>query len=146
VPGYEAPVLLAYSSLNRSASIRIPHVHTPKGKRIECRFPDPAANPYYGFAAMLMAGLDGIQNKIDPGAPSDKNLYALPEAELKGIPTVARSLHQALECLDEDREFLTRGGVFSDDQIDSYIKLKMQEVTEWEATPHPIEFINYYSV
>lgn len=146
VPGYEAPVLLAYSSLNRSASIRIPHVHGPKGRRIECRFPDPSANPYYGFAAMLMAGLDGIQNKIDPGAPSDKNLYALPDSELKGIPTVARSLREALDCLDKDREFLTKGGVFTDDQIDAYIDLKMLEVVEWESTPHPIEFINYYSV
>lgn len=146
VPGFEAPVHLAYSSLNRSASIRIPHVHSPKGKRIECRFPDPAANPYYACAAMLMAGLDGIKSKIDPGEAEDKNLYALSDTQLKGIPRVARSLHEALEALDSDRKFLTIGGVFTDDQIDSYIKLKMEEVTEWEASPHPIEFVNYFSV
>lgn len=145
VPGYEAPVHLAYSSLNRSASIRIPHVHSAKGKRIECRFPDPVANPYFAFAAMLMAGIDGIKNKIDPGKPEDKNLYALEDAELKHIPRVARSLHEALEALDKDRGFLKAGGVFSDDQIDAYIRLKMAEVIEWEATPHPIEFSNYYS-
>jgi len=146
VPGFEAPVHLAYSSLNRSASIRIPHVHSANSKRIECRFPDPSANPYYGFAAMLMAGLDGIKNKIEPGDPCDTNLYALPEAELVKVPRVARSLHEALESLDADRRFLTEGGVFNDDQIDAYIRLKMQEVTEWESSPHPIEYVNYYSV
>jgi len=145
VPGYEAPVHLAYSSLNRSASIRIPHVHNAKGKRIECRFPDPVSNPYFAFSAMLMAGIDGIKNKIDPGKAADKNLYALPEAELRDIPRVARSLHEALDSLDADRKFLTAGGVFKDDQIDAYIRLKMVEVIEWEATPHPIEFINTYS-
>ncbi len=145
VPGYEAPVHLAYSSLNRSASIRIPHVHSAKGKRIECRFPDPVSNPYFAFSAMLLAGLDGIINKIDPGKAADKNLYALPEAELRDIPRVARSLHEALDSLDKDRAFLKAGGVFTDDQIDAYIRLKMEEVIDWEATPHPIEFINYYS-
>jgi len=146
VPGYEAPVLLAYSSRNRSASCRIPHVSSPKGKRIEIRFPDPAANPYLAFSAMLMAGLDGIQNRIHPGDPMDKNLYDLPPAELEGIPTVCRSLREAVEALDSDREFLKRGGVFTDDQIDGYIALKMEEVEQFEMMPHPIEFDLYYSV
>lgn len=146
VPGFEAPVHLAYSSLNRSASIRIPHVHSPKGKRIECRFPDAAANPYLAFSAMLMAGIDGIQNKIDPGEAADQNLYAATEYELRNIPRVARSLREALESLDKDREFLKAGGVFSDDQIDAYINLKLPEVIEWESMPHPVEFKNYYSV
>ncbi len=146
VPGYEAPVLLAYSSRNRSASCRIPHVSSPKAKRIEIRFPDPAANPYLAFAAMLMAGLDGIQNRIHPGDPMDKNLYDLPPQELQGIPTVCRTLREALETLDNDREFLKRGGVFSDDQIDGYIELKMEEVERFEMMPHPIEYDMYYSV
>ena len=128
VPGYEAPVLLAYSARNRSASCRIPHVTSPKAKRIEVRFPDPAANPYLAFAAMLMAGLDGIQNKIHPGEPMDKNLYDLPPAELAKIPTVCGSLREALDSLDKDREFLKKGGVFTDDMIDAYIELKMAEV------------------
>lgn len=145
VPGFEAPVLLAYSSRNRSASIRIPHVSSPKAKRIEARFPDPTANPYYAFSALLMAGLDGIQNKIDPGEAMDKNLYELPEEELKGIPKVSRSLHMSLDALSEDREFLTKGGVFNDDQIDAYINLKMEEVETFDSTPHPIEFAMYYS-
>lgn len=145
VPGYEAPVLLAYSARNRSASIRIPYVAGPKGKRIEVRFPDPTANPYFAFAAMLMAGLDGIQNKIHPGDAMDKNLYDLPPEELKEIPTVCGSLREALEHLDKNRAFLKKGGVFTDDQIDAYIGLKMAEVEDWEMTPHPVEFLNYYS-
>lgn len=145
VPGFEAPVLLAYSSRNRSASIRIPHVHEEKAKRIECRFPDPSANPYYAFSAMLMAGIDGIKNKIDPGDAMDRNLYELSEEELKDIPTVSRSLHMSLEALNADREFLLQGDVFTDDQIEAYIDLKMEEVLDWESSPHPIEFINYYS-
>ncbi len=146
VPGYEAPVLLAYSSRNRSASCRIPHATSPNAKRVEVRFPDPTANPYLCFAAILMAGMDGILNKIHPGDPMDKNLYDLPPAELKDIPTVCASLREALESLDASREFLTKGGVFSDDQIDAYIELKMEEVIRFEHTPHPVEFDMYYSV
>lgn len=146
VPGYEAPVLLAYSARNRSASCRIPHVSSPKAKRIEVRFPDPAANPYLAFAAMLMAGLDGIMNKINPGEPMDKNLYDLPPVELARIPTVSGSLREAMESLDKDRAFLKMGGVFSDDMIDAYIELKMAEVMRFEVTPHPVEFDMYYSV
>ncbi|WP_420565368.1 type I glutamate--ammonia ligase [Thalassobaculum sp.] len=145
IPGFEAPVLLAYSSRNRSASCRIPHVNSPKGKRVEVRFPDPAGNPYLSFAAMLMAGLDGIQNKIHPGDPMDKNLYDLPPEELSDIPTVCGSLREALENLDKDRAFLTQGGVFTDDQIDGFIELKMEEVYRFEHTPHPVEFDMYYS-
>ncbi|MDP9139132.1 MAG: type I glutamate--ammonia ligase, partial [Pseudomonadota bacterium] len=145
VPGYEAPVLLAYSSRNRSASCRIPHGTGPKSKRVEVRFPDPSANPYLAFAALLMAGLDGIQNKIHPGDPMDKNLYDLPPAELKDIPTVCGSLREALEALDKDREFLKRGSVFSDDQIDAYSELKREEVIRYEHTPHPVEYDMYYS-
>ena len=145
VPGFEAPVKLAYSARNRSASIRIPYVQSDKGRRIEVRFPDPTANPYLAFAAMLMAGLDGVQNKIHPGDPSDKNLYDLPPEEDAKIPTVCSSLDQALEHLDKDREFLTRGGVFSNDMIDAYIELKMQEVTRFRMTTHPVEFDMYYS-
>jgi glutamine synthetase len=146
VPGYEAPVLLAYSSRNRSASCRIPHVSSPKGKRVEVRFPDPGANPYLAFAAMLMAGLDGIQNKIHPGEAMDKNLYDLPPEELKEIPTVCRSLREALESLSADREFLKKGDVFTDDMIDAFIELKMEEVLAFETSPHPIEYKMYYSV
>jgi len=146
VPGYEAPVLLAYSARNRSASCRIPVASSPKAKRVEVRFPDPGANPYLGFAALLMAGLDGIKNKIDPGDAMDKNLYDLPPEELKEIPTVSGSLREALESLDADRDFLKAGDVFSDDQIDAYIELKMDEVMAFEMTPHPIEFDLYYSV
>ncbi len=145
VPGYEAPVLLAYSARNRSASIRIPWVASAKGKRIEVRFPDPASNPYLTFTALLMAGLDGIENKIHPGDPMDKDLYDLPPAELKDIPTVCGSLRDALNTLDRDRAFLKKGGVFNDDQIDSYIELKMGEVKRFEITPHPVEFAMYYS-
>lgn len=145
VPGYEAPVLLAYSSRNRSASIRIPHVTNEKARRIEARFPDPAGNPYLTFAALLMAGLDGIKNKIHPGDPRNQDLYHLPEKDLKKIPTVARSLRDALTALDKDRAFLLEGGVFTDEQIDAYIALKLQEVEKYEQIPHPIEFEMYYN-
>jgi glutamine synthetase len=145
VPGYEAPVLRAYSSRNRSASCRIPVVSSPKAKRIEIRFPDPAANPYLAFAAMLMAGLDGIANRIHPGDPIDKNLYDLPPEELKQIPTVCGSLVEAMESLDSDRDFLKQGGVFTDDQIDAYIALKMEEFDRFRMMPHPVEFDLYYS-
>lgn len=146
VPGFEAPVLLAYSARNRSASIRIPFVANPKGRRIEVRFPDPTCNPYLAFAAMMMAGLDGIKNKIHPGEAMDKNLYDLPPEELKEIPTVCHALDQALDALDKDRAFLKAGGVFTDDVIDAFIELKMQEVTRLRMTTHPIEFDMYYSL
>jgi glutamine synthetase len=144
VPGYEAPVLLAYSARNRSASVRIPWTPSPKGKRIEVRFPDPASNPYLTFTALMMAGLDGIAKKIDPGPSMDKDLYSLPPEELKEIPTVCGSLRQALESLDRDRDFLKAGGVMDDDFIDSYIDLKMEEVLRMETHPHPVEFDMYY--
>ncbi len=146
VPGYEAPVMLAYSARNRSASIRIPVVPSPKARRIEVRFPDPAANPYLAFAAQLMAGLDGIINKIHPGDAMDKNLYDLPPEEEALIPTVSGSLDEALASLDADREFLTRGGVFTDDFIDSYLELKQVDVDRVRMTPHPVEYELYYSV
>ena len=146
VPGFEAPVKLAYSARNRSASIRVPYVQSDKARRIEVRFPDPTANPYLAFAAMMMAGLDGVQNKIHPGDPADKNLYDLSPEEDAKIPTVCSSLDQALDYLDKDREFLTRGGVFSNEMIDAYIELKMQEVTRFRMTTHPIEFDMYYSL
>ncbi|MGB4335048.1 MAG: glutamate--ammonia ligase [Chromatiaceae bacterium] len=146
VPGFEAPVMLAYSARNRSASIRIPHVSNPKGRRIEVRFPDATGNPYLAFAAMMMAGLDGIQNKIHPGDPMDKDLYDLPPEEAKAIPTVCHALDQALDYLDKDRDFLTAGGVFTNDLIDAYIALKMTEVTQLRMTTHPIEFDLYYSL
>jgi glutamine synthetase len=146
VPGFEAPVKLAYSARNRSASIRIPYVASPKGRRIEVRFPDPTANPYLAFSAMMMAGLDGVMNKIHPGEAADKNLYDLPPEEDKKIPTVCSSLDMALEHLDKDREFLTKGGVFSDAMIDAYIGLKMEEVTRFRMTTHPVEFDMYYSL
>ncbi|WP_062015900.1 type I glutamate--ammonia ligase [Aureimonas sp. AU4] len=146
VPGYEAPVLLAYSARNRSASCRIPFGQSPKSKRVEVRFPDPTANPYLAFSAMLMAGLDGIKNKIHPGAAMDKDLYDLPPEELKEIPTVCRTLREAMESLDGDREFLKAGGVFDDDQIDAFIELKMAETLRYEMTPHPVEYDMYYSV
>ncbi len=145
VPGYEAPVLLAYSARNRSASCRIPYTSNPKAKRVEVRFPDPTANPYLCFASLLMAGLDGIQNKIDPGPAMDKDLYDLPPKELKKIPTVCASLREALASLDKDRAFLKAGGVFNDDFIDSWIELKMQENMRMEMTPHPVEYEMYYS-
>jgi len=146
VPGFEAPIKLAYSAKNRSASIRVPFVSSDKARRIETRFPDPTANPYLAFSALLMAGLDGIQNKIHPGEAATKDLYHLPPEEDAAIPTVARSLEEALEALNEDRAFLTQGGVFSDDFIDSFIDLKMNEVTTLRMTPHPVEFDLYYSV
>jgi 3-(hydroxyamino)phenol mutase len=146
VPGFEAPINLAYSARNRSASIRIPFVQSDKARRIEVRFPDPTANPYLAFAAMLMAGLDGVQNKIHPGEAIDKNLYDLPPEEAKKVPNVCSSLDMALEHLDKDREFLTRGGVFSNDMIDAYIELKMEEVTRFRMTTHPVEFDMYYSL
>jgi glutamine synthetase len=146
VPGFEAPVKLAYSSRNRSASIRIPYVANPKGRRIEARFPDPLCNPYLGFAAMLMAGLDGVENKIHPGEAATKDLYHLPPEEDAKIPTVCHSLDQALDYLDKDRAFLTKGGVFTDGYIDAYIDLKMQEVTRFRMTTHPLEFDMYYSL
>ncbi len=145
VPHYEAPVKLAYSAKNRSASIRIPFVASTKARRIETRFPDPIANPYLCFSALMMAGLDGIQNKIHPGDPADKNLYDLPPEEDAKIPTVCASLDEALAALDKDREFLTRGGVFSNDWIDAYIDLKMEEVNKVRMTTHPVEFDLYYS-
>jgi glutamine synthetase len=146
VPGYEAPVLLAYSARNRSASCRIPYTTSPKAKRVEVRFPDPTANPYLAFAAMLMAGLDGITNKIHPGQAMDKNLYDLPPKELKKIPTVCGSLREALESLRKDHTFLTAGGVFDADFIESYIDLKWEELMHYEMTPHPVEYEMYYSV
>ena len=146
VKGFEAPTLLAYSARNRSASIRIPYIANPKGRRIEVRFPDSTANPYFAFAAMLMAGLDGIQNKIPPGDPMDKDLYDLPPEEEKAIPQVAYSLEQALDALDKDREFLKAGGVFTDDLIDGYIELKSEEVSLMKMTTHPVEFQMYYSL
>jgi glutamine synthetase len=145
VPGFEAPVLLAYSARNRSASCRIPFASSPKGKRVEVRFPDPTANPYLAFTAMLMAGIDGIENKIHPGDPMDKNLYDLPPEELKDVPTVCHSLREAANALDADREFLKRGDVFTDDQIDAYLALKWEEVYKFEHAPHPVEFEMYYS-
>ncbi|RFB05721.1 type I glutamate--ammonia ligase [Parvularcula marina] len=146
VPGFEAPIMLAYSARNRSASIRIPWVSSPKAKRIETRFPDAAGNPYLTFSALLMAGLDGIENKIDPGDAMDKDLYDLPPEEQQGLPTVCASLDEALAALDADRDFLKKGNVFSDDQIDAYIELKKSEVVRYNTTPHPVEFDMYYSV
>ena len=146
VPGFEAPVKLAYSAKNRSASIRIPFVANPKGRRVEARFPDPLMNPYLGFSALLMAGLDGVENKIHPGEAATKDLYHLPPEEDKLVPTVCHSLDQALEALDKDRGFLTKGGVFSDSMIDAYIDLKMGEVTRFRMSVHPVEYDMYYSL
>ena len=145
VPGYEAPVLLAYSSRNRSASCRIPYGTGAKSKRVEVRFPDAMANPYLAYAALLMAGLDGIQNKIHPGDAMDKNLYDLPPAELAEVPTVAGSLREALDSLEADMDFLLKGDVFTKDQIEAYVELKWSEVARWEMTPSPVEFDMYYS-
>ena len=145
VPGYEAPVLLAYSARNRSASCRIPFVASPKGKRVEVRFPDPLANPYLAYAAMLMAGLDGVKNKIHPGEASDKDLYHLPPKELAKIPTVCGSLEEAIHALEKDHDFLLRGDVFTKDLIDSYLDLKREEQDRYRLTPHPIEYDMYYS-
>ena len=146
VPHFEAPTKLAYSAKNRSASIRIPHVASSKARRIEARFPDPMANPYLCFAALLMAGLDGIQNKIHPGDPADKNLYDLPPEEDALVPTVCASLEEALEALKADHDFLTRGGVFSQDWINSYIAFKEEDVRRIRMAPHPLEFEMYYSL
>jgi glutamine synthetase len=146
VPGFEAPVILAYSARNRSASIRIPYVTSPKAKRIETRFPDPTCNPYLAFSALLMAGLDGVKNKIHPGDAADKDLYDLEPEELAEYPTVCSSLEQALDALDADRAFLTEGGVFTNDTIDAYIALKRQDVETVNMTTHPKEFELYYSV
>ncbi|HEY1722472.1 MAG TPA: type I glutamate--ammonia ligase [Magnetospirillaceae bacterium] len=146
IPGFEAPVLLAYSARNRSASCRIPLGAGPKAKRVEVRFPDPASNPYLAFSAMLMAGLDGIANKIDPGKPMDKNLYDLPPDELKKVPTVCGSLREALQNLEKDHAFLLKGDVFTKDFIEAYMELRWEEVYKFEHTPHPIEFQMYYSV
>ena len=145
VPGFEAPVLLAYSARNRSASCRIPYGAGDKSKRVEFRFPDALANPYLSFSALLMAGLDGIQNKIHPGEAMDKNLYDLPPAELESVPTVCGSLREALESLEADNEFLLQGGVFTSDQIETYAELKWEEVSRWETSPSPVEFDMYYS-
>ncbi len=145
IPGFEAPVLLAYSARNRSASCRIPFANSPKGKRVEIRFPDPIANPYLGFSAMLMAGLDGIQNKIHPGDAMDKDLYDLPPEELANVPTVCGSLREAMGALVADHDFLLKGDVFTKDQIEAYMELKWQEIYAFEHTPHPIEFKMYYS-
>ncbi|HEN47140.1 MAG TPA: glutamine synthetase, partial [Mizugakiibacter sp.] len=146
VPGFEAPVMLAYSARNRSASCRIPYVASPKGRRLEVRFPDIVQSGYLSFTALLMAGLDGIRNKIDPGAAMDKDLYDLPPEEERNIPTVCSSLDQALAALDADRDFLKAGDVFNDDFIDGYIALKMQEVTRLRAATHPVEYAMYYSL
>jgi glutamine synthetase len=146
VPGFEAPVMLAYSARNRSASIRIPHTSNPKARRIEVRFPDPACNPYLAFSAMVMAGMDGIKNKILPGDPIDKDLYDLPPEEARDIPVIAGSLEEALDCLDKDRDFLRAGDVFTDDLIDAYIKLKRDEIRRVHVTAHPVEFQLYYSL
>ena len=145
VPGYEAPVLLAYSARNRSASCRIPYGAGAKAKRVEVRFPDAMANPYLAYAALFMAGLDGIENKIHPGDAMDKNLYDLPPEELAQVPTVCGSLREALESLEADHAYLLKGDVFSKDQIESYIELKMEDVARWEMTPSPVEFDMYYS-
>ncbi|NQU62312.1 MAG: glutamine synthetase, partial [Rhodospirillales bacterium] len=135
----------AYSARNRSASCRIPFVPTPNGKRVEVRFPDATANPYLAFTAMMMAGLDGIQNKINPGDPMDKDLYDLPPEELANVPTVCGSLRQAMESLEADTDFLKKGDVFTDDQINAYMELKWEEIYNFEHTPHPVEFMMYYS-
>ncbi|MBT7354871.1 MAG: glutamine synthetase, partial [Rhodospirillaceae bacterium] len=145
IPGFEAPVLLAYSARNRSASCRIPFATSPSGKRVEIRFPDATANPYLAFAAMMMAGLDGIENKINPGDAMDKNLYDLPPEELADVPTVCGSLRDALDALDADRDFLKKGDVMTDDMIDGYMDLKWEEVYNFEHTPHPVEWQMYYS-
>jgi glutamine synthetase len=146
VPHFEAPVKLAYSAKNRSASIRIPNVASDKARRVEARFPDPLCNPYLGFAALLMAGLDGIENKIHPGEAATKDLYHLPPEEDKLVPTVCSSLDQALDALNADRAFLTKGGVFTDAWIDAYIELKMQEVTRSRVEVSPVEYDMYYSL
>jgi glutamine synthetase len=146
VPGFEAPSNLAYSVSNRSAAVRIPYTNDSKARRIEARFPDPTANPYLAFTALMMAGLDGIQNKIHPGDPMDKNLYDLPPEEASKVPNSSVSLEEALDNLDRDRDFLTRGDVFSNDMLNAYIDLKMEEVMRSRMATHPIEFDMYYSL
>ena len=146
VPGFEAPTKLSYSARNRSAAVRVPFVSNPKGRRIEVRFPDPTCNPYLAFAAMAMAGIDGVLNKIHPGGPTDADLYHLSPEEDAKIPTVCSSLEMALEALDKDRAFLTQGGVFSNDAIDAYMGLKLAELTRFRMTTHPVEFDMYYSM
>ena len=145
IPGFEAPVVLGYSSRNRSVSCRIPHYESPKAKRVEVRFPDPTANPYLAFAAMVMAGLDGIRNQIDPGAAMDRNLYDASDEEMKSLPTVCSSLRQALDALEKDHTFLTQGDVFSQGMIEAYIAMKMDEVKLYETSPHPVEYKLYFS-
>src|ERR687892_12321 len=145
VPGFEAPINLAYSARNRSAACRIPYVSSPNARRVEVRFPDPTTNSYLAFAAMLMAGLDGVQNKIHPGDPIDKDMYHLPPEEAAKVPHVCASLEEALSCLQDDHAFLTRGGVFSEDFLDSYIALKNEELTRFRMTTHPVEFDMYYA-
>jgi glutamine synthetase len=146
VPGFEAPTILAYSARNRSASIRIPYIANPKGRRIEVRFPDSSANPYLAFAALMMAGLDGIQKKLHPGDAMDKDLYDLPPEEEKKLKLVSFSLSESLDALSADRGFLKAGGVFTDELIDAYIELKMKDVTRLRMATHPIEFDMYYSL
>jgi glutamine synthetase len=146
VKGFEAPTLLAYSARNRSASIRIPYVANPRGRRVEARFPDPLANPYLCFAALMMAGLDGVENRIHPGEAATKDLYHLPPEEDRKVPTVCASLEEALAALEADRAFLTRGGVFSDGMLDAYIELKQAEVQRVRMTPHPVEYDLYYAL
>ncbi len=145
IPGFEAPVLRAYSARNRSSSVRIPWADSPKAKRVEARFPDPSANPYLAFSALLMAGLDGVKQKIHPGEPADKDLYDLPPEQLKGIPTVCGSLREAINALENDHEFLLAGDVFTTDQLEGYMDLKWEEIHNYEHTPHPVEFGMYYS-
>ena len=145
IPGIEAPVLRAYSARNRSGCVRIPWTESPNAKRVEARFPDPAANPYLAFSALLLAGLDGIQKKTDPGEPSDKDLYDLPAEELVAIPTVCGSLREALNSLEADHDFLLAGDVFTKSQLEGYVELKWEEVYEVEHTPHPVEYKLYYS-
>ena len=145
IPGFEAPVLRAYSARNRSGCVRIPWTESPKAKRVEARFPDPSSNPYLCFSALLMAGLDGIKNKVNPGEAMDKNLYDLPAEELADIPTVCGSLREAIEELKKDHDYLLAGNVFTKDQIDGYIELKMEEIESYEHTPHPVEYGMYYS-
>ena len=144
VPGFEAPIYMCYSARNRSAACRIPYVASEKARRVEVRFGDAMANPYFYFSALLMAGLDGVENKIDPGSPTEKDLYSLDADEAKHLPSVCSSFDQALDNLDQDRSFLTKGGVFTDNMIDAYIDLKMEEVTKFRMTTHPVEFEMYY--
>jgi glutamine synthetase len=146
VPGFEAPINLAYSAKNRSAACRIPYVSSPKARRVEVRFPDPTTNPYMAFAAMLMAGLDGVQNKIHPGDPVDKDMYHLPPEEAAKVPHVCATLEEALEHLRKDHAFLTKGGVFDEDTLDAYMVLKEEELTRFRMTTHPVEFDMYYSL